>query len=66
MFHENFFIKIENLWAREMVQRLRALAALPEVPSSIPATIWWLTVTIRSGALFGRAGIHVGKTLYTQ
>lgn len=30
-----------QLWAREMAQRSRALAAPPEVPSSIPTT-WWL------------------------
>jgi len=29
--------------AGEMAQRLRALTALPEVLSSIPATTWWLT-----------------------
>jgi hypothetical protein len=26
-----------HIWAGEMVQRLRVLAALPEVPSSIPS-----------------------------
>jgi hypothetical protein len=31
------------LGAGEMAQRLRALAALPEVLSSNPTTAWWLT-----------------------
>jgi hypothetical protein len=28
---------LEKLWAGEMAQQLRALAALPQVPSSIPS-----------------------------
>jgi hypothetical protein len=37
-----------TLWAGEMAQGLRALTALPEVLSPIPATKWWLT-TICNG-----------------
>ena len=33
-----------NKGAKEIAQGLRALTALPEVLSSIPATIWWLTI----------------------
>jgi hypothetical protein len=54
-------LKIENNWAGEMAQRLRALAALREVLSSIPSNhmvthnhlneVW-------SGALFWHAGIQ--------
>jgi len=39
---------MEEPWAGGMAQRLRTLAALPEVLSSIPATTWWLT-TICNG-----------------
>jgi hypothetical protein len=31
------------MWAAEMAQSLRALTALPEVPSSILSTTQWLT-----------------------
>ena len=34
----------------ETVQWLRALAALPEEPSLIPSTIWWLTTTCNSNS----------------
>jgi hypothetical protein len=33
-------IKVNNAGAGEMVPRLRPLAVLPEVLSSIPATTW--------------------------
>jgi hypothetical protein len=34
---QKFNIKNITFWAREMAQQLRALTALPEVPSSIPS-----------------------------
>jgi hypothetical protein len=35
---------LSPLGDREMAQRLKALAALPKVLSSYPATTWWLTL----------------------
>jgi hypothetical protein len=42
-----------KIWAGELAQWLRALTALPEVLSSIPATTWWLTSVMGSDALSG-------------
>jgi hypothetical protein len=39
-----------------MAQQLRAMTALPEVLSSIPATIWWLT-TICNGNPMSSSGV---------
>jgi hypothetical protein len=41
-------LKVLRQGAREMVQRVRTLTALPELLSSIPSTTWWLT-TIYNG-----------------
>lgn len=43
----------------EMVPRLRALSALPEILSSISSN------HMRSGVFLWPAGIHTGRTLYT-
>jgi hypothetical protein len=48
---------------REIAQRLRALAVLPEVLSSIPSN--HMVAVMRSAILFWPAGIHADRMLYT-
>ena len=50
----------------EMAQYLRALAAHPEVLSSVPSNSGSQPSTMRSGALFWPAGRHTDRILYTQ
>jgi hypothetical protein len=50
-------------WAGEMAQRLRALAALPEVLSSIPSNYMVAHNHLGSDALFWYAGIHADRAL---
>jgi hypothetical protein len=54
--------------AGEMAQRLRVLAALPEILSSIPQQPHdgLQTSVIGSGALRWQADIHAGRTLHNK
>jgi len=52
------FTRIRNRGAGEMAQQLRALAALPEVLSSIPSTH---SNPMESNAFFWSANVHVAK-----
>jgi hypothetical protein len=61
-------IKNKRPRAREMAQRLRTLAVLPEVLSSIPSNHMVThnhLYLVRSGVLFWPAGKRAGRTLYT-